>query len=123
LHIRSTRGPRKSCVKAAVFILVFPLMARCAALDRYAMAPFQTPGVPGALYARVEHGAPLTLADVVTLSRVGVSRASIVDYLYSFGHAFRLTPQQVWQLRHAGVSADLLDYMTDPAAHANRLEF
>lgn len=97
-------------------------MARCAALDRDGLAPFQRPGVPGALYAKVEHGAPLTLADVVTLSRAGVSRASIVEYLYSFGHAFRLTPQEVWQLRQEGVSADLLDYMTDPVAHANRLE-
>jgi len=110
-------------VKAAGFILVFPLVARCAALDRDALAPFQRPGVPGALYAKVERGGPLTLADVVTLSRAGVSRASIVEYLYSFGHVFRLTPQEVLQLRQDGVSADLLDYMTSPAAQASRFEF
>ena len=79
--------------------------------------------MPGALYAKVEHGVPLTLPDVVTLSRADVSKGAIIDYLYSFGRHFRLTAADVWELRREGVSTDLIDYMTSPSAHPRPLGF
>jgi hypothetical protein len=97
--------------------------AKCAALDSYALAPFQIPGVPAPLYAKVEHGDPLTLPDVVTLARSEVSRGAIVAYLYSFGGHFDLSPTDVWNLRRQGVSADLIDYMTGSAARASRFGY
>jgi len=114
---------RKQRVKTAVFLLLFPLIGRCAALAPDALSVFRQPDVPGALYEKVEHGVPLTLPDVVILARAGVSRGAIVDYLYSFGRHFRLTPADVWELRQEGVSADLIDYMTSPPAHPSPFGF
>jgi hypothetical protein len=99
------------------------LCARSAALDSYALAPFQAPGVPPQLFAKVEHGDPLTLPDVLTLARAQVCRGSIVAYLYSFGGHFILRPEDIPNLRREGVSADLIDYMTSPPARAPRLGF
>jgi hypothetical protein len=79
--------------------------------------------VPGALFAKVEHGVPLTLADVVILSRAEVSRGALVDYFYSFGRHFRLSEGDVRELRREGVSPDLIDYMTSPGAHPSALGF
>jgi hypothetical protein len=71
-------------VRAAVFLILPPLLGRGAALAPDALPPFRQRAVPDALYAKVEHGIPLTLPDVVTLSRGEVSRGAIIDYLYSF---------------------------------------
>lgn len=110
-------------MRAAALLILFPLLGRCAALAPDALAAFGQPGVPVALHAKVEHGVPLTLADVVTLSRAGVQESALVDYLYSFGGYFHLTGADVWRLRNAGVSADLIDYMTGPDAHPFRFGF
>ena len=104
-------------------LILLPVAARCAALDSDALLYFQTPGVPPQLFAKVEHGDPLSLPDVVTLARAQVSRGSIVAYLYSFGGHFNLTSVDVWNLRRQGVSADLIDYMTSTPARANRFGF
>jgi hypothetical protein len=97
--------------------------ARCAALDADALSAFQIPGVPPKVYAKVEHGDPLALPDVVTLERAQVSRGSIIAYLYTFGGHVSLTPAEVWNLRRQGVSADLIDYITSPPARASRFGF
>ncbi len=110
-------------MKAAVFLILFPVLGRCAALDADALSAFRQPDVPAALYSKVEQGIPLTLPDVVTLSRAAVSRGAIVDYLYSFGEHFRLTADDVSQLREEGVGADLIDYMTGPTARPGKFGF
>ncbi len=110
-------------MRAAAFLILFPLLGRCAALAPDALSAFQQPGVPGALFAKVERGGPLTLPEVIILSRAEVSRGAIVDYLYSFGGHFRLTPEDVSQLRQEGVGADLIDYMTSPYAHPSHFGF
>lgn len=99
------------------------MLGRCAALDSDALPAFRQPGVPDGLYDKVEHGVPLTLADVVTLSRADVSRGAIVDYLYSFGEHFHISAGDVSQLREEGVGADLIDYMTSPSAHPSAFGF
>jgi len=104
-------------VRAAAFLILFPLLASGAALAPDALSAFQQPGVPLAVYAKVEREVPLVLPDVVTLSRAGVSKGAIIDYLYSFGEHFRLTAADVRQLRQQEVGADLIEYMTSPSAH------
>jgi hypothetical protein len=104
-------------VKEAAFFILFPLLGNCAALEPDALSAFRQPGVPEALYAKVEHGVPLTLPDVVALSRAQVSHGAIVDYLYSFGRHFHLAAADVQELRYDGVSPDLIDYMMSPPAH------
>jgi hypothetical protein len=104
-------------VKTAAFLILLPLAAQCAALAPDALSAFQRPGVPAALYEKVESGVPLALPDVVALSRADVSHGAIIDYLYSFGEHFRLTGADVSQLREEGVSPDLIDYMKSPSAH------
>jgi len=104
-------------MRLALFLILLPVAAHCAALSPEAMAAFQQPGVSPALYAKISHGAPLTLADVVTLSNANVSGGSIIEYLYSFGQHFRLTPEQVSELRVEQVRPDLIAYMTSLSAH------
>ena len=121
---RSPPGRRKRGVRAAAAILIFfPLLVKGAALGPDALSAFQKPGVPEGLYEKVEHGIPLALPDVVALSRAQVSGAAIIDYLYSFGRHFNLSPSDVWSLREQGVSPDLLDYMTSAAAHPHQFPF
>jgi len=110
-------------MRIAVFLILLPLYARSAALAPDALSAFQRPGVPWALFAKVEHGIPLALPDVVVLSRAEVSRGAIVDYLYSFGQHFNLTAADVSQLRRDGVSTDLIDYMRSPPAHPSKFVF
>jgi hypothetical protein len=99
------------------------MLGRCAALAPDALSAFQQPGLPSGLYAKIEHGIPISLPDVVTLSRAEVSRGAIVDYLYSFGGHFHLSAEDVRQLRQQGVGADLIDYMTSPSSHPSSLGF
>jgi hypothetical protein len=122
-YIRNRCGARNFRVKLAGLLILLPLAAHCAALDSDALSAFQTPAVPPPLYAKVEHGDPLTLLDVVALARAQVSRGSIVAYLNSFGGHFKPTPADVWNLRRQGVSADLIDYITSPPARASRFGF
>lgn len=112
-------------MRAALFLLLIlsPALARCAALDSTALSAFHLPGVPDTLCSKVEHGIPLTLDDVATLSRAGVSRASIIDYLYTFGGRFNLDPATASQLQSQGVPADLIDYMQSPPAHTSHFAF
>jgi len=110
-------------MRAAAFLILFPLLGRSAALSPDALSAFRQPGVPSALYAKVEHGIPLMLPDVATLSRNGVLGGAIIDYLYSFGNHFHLTAAEVRELRHEGVRTDLIDYMTSPPAHPSRIAF
>jgi len=108
-------------------LILFALFGRCAAfaaaLAPDALSVFRQPGVPGALYAKVEHGVPLNLSDVVILSRAQVSGGAIIDYLYSFGGHFRLTAADVAELRREEVSPNLIDYMTSPSAHPSPFGF
>jgi len=99
------------------------LLAGCAGLGPDAMSAFRRPGVPDALCAKVQHGQPLTLSDVITLSRAGVSDGAIIDYLYTFGAHFSLSSADADKLRHDGVSVNLVDYMTGPTSHPSHFDF
>jgi len=106
-----------------ILLILIPWASQAAVLAPDGLAAFQRPGVPEPLYEKIAHGGSLTLADVVTLSTADVSGGSIIEYLYSFGGHFRLSAEDVAELREDGVRADLIDYMTSPAAHPNPLGF
>jgi len=110
-------------MRAATFLILFPLLGRCAALEPDALSAFRQPRVPSALYAKLEHGIPLTLPDVATLSIDRVPGGAIIDYLYSSGGHFHLTANDVRVLPREGVRTDLIAYMTSPSAHPGRLAF
>lgn len=110
-------------MKTAVLFFLFPLLGNCAALPPDALSAFRQPGVPTPLYAKVVHGDPLNLVNLITLSRAEVSRGAIIDYLYSFGRHFNLTAADISELRREGVGADLIDYMTSPSAHPSKFDF
>ncbi len=110
-------------MKAVAFLILMPLLGNCAALAPDALSAFRKPGVPPALFAKVEGGVPLGLQDVVTLSDADVSKGAIVDYLYSFGRHFNLSPADIAQLHRDGVSPDLIDYMSSPSAHPSPFGF
>jgi hypothetical protein len=107
----------------ALILILFPLLASGAALEQDALSDFQRPGVPPALYAKVERGFPLTLPDVVILTKADVSKGAIIIYLYRFGEHFRLTPADFAYLQREDISGDLIEYMASPDAHPSPIQF
>ncbi len=116
-HVRFPTAARNSGVRIALLLVLFPIAGQCAALAPDALSLFQQPGVAEATYEKVERGVPLTLADVVALSKTDVSGGAIIDYLYTYGEHFNLTPADVGELRSEGVRPNLIDYMESTSAH------
>jgi hypothetical protein len=57
------------------------------------------------------HGDPLSLNDIMTLSRAHVSDSVIVRYIRDQGTVYALNGQDFDALHQAGVSPSVIDYM------------
>ena len=66
---------------------------------------------PPPTYLRVEPGRPLTLADVKTLSRAGISEDIIISQIQNSHTIYHLTAADIIDLRNAGVSDKVVRYM------------
>jgi uncharacterized protein YcfJ len=60
---------------------------------------------------RVSQGQPLTLADVRALTRAGVSDEIIISQIRNSRTAYRLSTTEIIELKEAGVSNRVIDYM------------
>jgi len=60
---------------------------------------------------RVEQGAPLGLADVKALSKAGLSDEVIISQIRSSRTAYRLTTAEIIDLKDAGVSQRVIDFL------------
>lgn len=91
--------------------LAFGLLTGCATLhegDRYLL---QEHHVSPSLYARMLHGEPLSLSDVIELSQRQVPPDFIVHYLWTSYAVYHLSSTDISNLRKAGVSKQVIDYM------------
>lgn len=68
-------------------------------------------GVTGEVLQKVSEGRPLSLADIETLSRQEVPDDRILHYLHSSDTVYVLTTRDLEELRAAGLSTELIDYM------------
>ena len=78
-------------------------------------------GVTGPVRDKVAELQPLTTGDIAALSRKHVSDGTIVGHVQSAGTVYYLKSAQVAQLRRAGVSEEVVDYlMSTPVREARR---
>lgn len=62
-------------------------------------------------WQRVQTGQPLGLADIKALSRAGVSDDVIISQIRQSRTAYRLTTAEIIELKEAGVSERVIDFM------------
>src|SRR5271156_6392446 len=102
-------------MKPRILLLVaaISLLAGCGLSDQQKAdyASVQRSGVSSAIYDKMEHGDPLSINDVVSLSQARVSDGVIVRYIRDQGTVYSLAPQDMDSLSHAGVSPSVIDYM------------
>lgn len=64
-----------------------------------------------ALSAKMSHGEPLAVADVVELTQKGLPAAFILRYLRSTEASYTLTVDDVSRLKAAAVNPDVINYL------------
>ena len=68
-------------------------------------------GTPADLVRKMERGDRLALTDLETLARHQVPDENVIAYLRQSGAAYELTTAQIDQMRVAGVSIRVIDYL------------
>lgn len=95
-----------------LFALGLVALSGCASAARQqAVQTASRLGAPLPLVTRMERGARLTLADLETLARHQVPDTEVLAYLRQTGAAYELTTAQIDQMRAAGVSVKVIDYL------------
>jgi hypothetical protein len=74
-------------------------------------ASVQRAGVSPAIYDKMVHDDPLSINDIISLSRARVSDGIIVRYIRDHGTVYALNGQDMDRLRQAGVSPSVVDFM------------
>jgi hypothetical protein len=95
-------------------LLVVPLvLAACGptAQQQADYVAVQRSGVSDAVYDKMVHGDALSLADIENLSRSHVNDGIILRYIRDQGTIYTLNSADVTNLRRAGVSQSVVDYM------------
>jgi hypothetical protein len=122
--IHSTRASRiwfPLCARGIALVLT-ALLTGCATLSEKDRRVLQQQNVPAPLYARMLRHQPLALGEIVELSRKNVPPNTIVRYIDTTLAEYQLKTEDVVQLRRAGVSAEVIDYLlTTPGLNANRV--
>jgi hypothetical protein len=63
----------------------------------------------------VPNGAPLSLEEVLKLSKAGVSEDLIITTIKKNGKAFDLSPDEILELKKSGISDTVIEYLLDPS--------
>jgi hypothetical protein len=92
-------------------VVALGLLAGCATLTQNDQALLQQHHVSPALYSRMVHVDPLALSDIIELTQRHLSPDFIIYYLSSTRVAYRLTARDLSNLRNAGVSKQVIDYL------------
>jgi hypothetical protein len=100
-----------SCFHLALLAAALFLFSGCTTLSRYDRTALENHNVAAGLYANMQHGEPLSLPDIVELSRRGLSSRFIIRYLHSTYEVYQLTTDDVLYLKRAGVSKEVIDYL------------
>jgi len=89
------------------------LLSACGLSDQQKAdyAAVQRSGVSPAIYDKMMHGDPLSIGDVCSLARAGVSDGIIIRYIRDQGTVYALNSADFDRLKHAGVSSSVVDFM------------
>jgi hypothetical protein len=89
------------------------LLSACGLSDQQKAdyAAVQRAGVSSAIYDKMMHGDPLSIGDICSLSRAGVTDGIIIRYIRDQGTVYTLTSGDFDRLKHAGVSSSVIDFM------------
>jgi len=101
-----------------LFLLVpLLLLTACGLSDQQKAdyASVQRSGVSPATYDKMLHGDSLGLVDIENLARARVNYGVILRYLRDQGTIYTLNARDVTDLRKAGVSDSVIDYMLQTA--------
>ena len=91
------------------------VLSGCSTLSQNDRTVLDQHHVSASLYERMSHRDPLEISDIIELSRRQVPNRFIVHYLDSTDTTFRLSKGEISQLRKAGVSSEVIDYLLDTA--------
>ena len=89
------------------------LLAACGPTDQQLAdyASVQRAGVSPAIYDKMVHGDPLSVGDIIAISRARVSDGVIIRYIRDQGTVYVLNGRDFDRLRSGGVSPSVIDYM------------
>ncbi len=89
------------------------VLAGCGLTDQQKAdyASVQRAGVSPAIYDKMVHGDPLSIGDVVSLSRAGVSDGVVTRYIRDQGTVYVLSSSDFDRLKKGGVSPSVIDFM------------
>jgi hypothetical protein len=89
------------------------LLSACGLSDQQKAdyAAVQRAGVNPAIYDKMMHGDPLSIGDICSLQRSGVSDGIVIRYIRDQGTVYSLNANDYDRLKHAGVSSSVIDYM------------
>lgn len=93
---------------------ILPLLLTACGLSEQQKADYaavQQSGVPSATYDKMIHGDALSLYDIKSLAHARVNDGVILRYLRDRGTIYTLNSADVQDLRGAGVSQSIVDYM------------
>jgi len=62
-------------------------------------------------YNRVDNGENLTVNDIISMHRAGISDAKIIELIDKTGSVYHLNTYQIDRLKKAGVSDTVINYM------------
>jgi hypothetical protein len=97
-----------------VLALLAPLLLTACGLSDQQKADYASvaqSGVSSAIYDKMTHGDALSQSDIKSLTRARVSDGVILRYLRNAGTVYLLSSADVIELRKAGVSESIIDYM------------
>jgi hypothetical protein len=95
-------------------VLILPLFLAGCGLSEQQKADYasvERAGVSSAIYDKMIHGDALSLYDIKSMSRAGVSDGVIIRYIRDHGTVYYLSSDDVTGLRKAGVSQSVVDFM------------
>lgn len=113
-----------SFMKASPLIAAVCALAlgACSVLDHRERDFLQQHGVAGPLYEKMRHGEPLEIPEIIELSQKGLPSQFIIHYLRDTYFVYHLKPEDVQELRRAGVAREVIDYLlATPGLYAPRL--
>ncbi len=105
-------GGQDALIGAAAGALAGGLIGNAADREQEARLKAQAPQT----YARIDQGAPIGIADVKALAKAGVSEDVIINQIHNSRTIFHLSAADIIDLRDAGVTDKVVNYMIDTPA-------
>jgi len=96
-----------------IFCLFAVALAGCSELDHRQVAHYQDYGISDSLYGKMQRHQPLTLPDVVDLSRHNVHSSEIMAYLSYSNTNISLSDEEARDLLREKVNGDVITYLRE----------